>query len=62
MSNLRKGGAAMPILGVYTSTDWEYYHISNAMQYSNTTLETTSLAMYDFNTVFYVVPLFPMAL
>ena len=41
---------------------WVYYHISNAMQYSNTALETTALVMYDPNTFFYVVPLFLMAL
>ena len=34
-----------------------HYHISNAMQYSNTALETTTLVMYDPNTFFYVVPL-----
>ena len=28
-------------------TGREYYHISNAMQYSNTTLDTTSSVMYD---------------
>ena len=35
---------------------------SNAMQYSNTALETSALVMYDPNTYFYVVPLFLMAL
>ena len=39
-----------------------YNHISNAMQYSNMALETTTLVMYDPNTFFYVVPLFLMAL
>ena len=34
----------------------------NALQYSNTVLETTTLVMYDPNTFFYVVPLFLMAL
>ena len=26
---------------------WVYYHIHNAMQYSNTALKTTSLVVYD---------------
>ena len=41
---------------------WVYYCISNAMQYSNTALDTTALVMHDSNTFFYVVPLFLMAL
>ena len=40
---------------------WVYYHISNAMQYSNMALETTALVMHDSNTFFYVLPLFLMA-
>ena len=39
-----------------------YYHISNAMQYSNTALETTALVMYDPNMLFYLAPLFLLAL
>ena len=35
---------------------------SNAMQYSNTALETTTFLMYDPNMFFYVVPLFLMAI
>ena len=31
----------------HTYIGWEYYHISNAMQYSNTALENTSLVMYN---------------
>ena len=46
----------------FKSTCWGYYHISNAMQYSNTALETTTLVIYDPNRVFYVVFLFLMAL
>ena len=41
---------------------WVYYCISNAMQYSNSALETTALVMHDSNTSFNVVPLFLMAL
>ena len=40
----------------------KHYHIPNAMQYSNTALETTPLMMYDPNTFFYMVSLFLMAL
>ena len=29
------------------SSGWVHYHISNVMQYSNTTPETTSLVVYD---------------
>ena len=36
------------------SPGWVYYHISNAMQYSNTTMEI-ALVMYDPNTFFFVV-------
>ena len=32
---------------------WVYYQISNAMQYSNTTMETISLVMGDSNTFSY---------
>ena len=39
-----------------------YYHISDAMYYSNTALATTALMMHDTNTFFYMVPLFLMAL
>ena len=38
-----------------------YYHISNA-QYHNTALETTVLVMHDFNTFFYGLLHFLMAL
>ena len=31
---------------------WVYYCISNAMQYSNTAIETTALVMHDSNTFF----------
>ena len=41
---------------------WVYCHIYNAMQYSNTALETTALVMHDSNTFFYGVPPFLMAL
>ena len=40
---------------------WIYYHIFNAMQYSNTALETTALVMYDPNTFFYVGPSAPFS-
>ena len=33
-------------------TGWVYYRISNAMQYSNTALETTALVMHDSNNFF----------
>ena len=46
----------------YLSAGWVYYHISNAMQYSNTALETPTLVMYVPKTFFYGVPLFLMAL
>ena len=39
-----------------------YYHISNAMQYSNAALENTSLVMYDSKSFSYRMPLFLMAL
>ena len=39
-----------------------YYHFSNAMQYSNTALETTALLMCDPNMFFYVVALLFMPL
>ena len=39
-----------------------YNLISNAVQYSDTALETTPLVMCDSNTFFYVVPLFLMTL
>ena len=48
------------IFGV--SADWVYYRISNAMQNSNTALETTSLVMYDTKSFSYVLPLFLRAL
>ena len=48
------------LLSVWTG--WVYYHVSNAMQYSNTALETTALVMYDPNTLLYVVPFVVMAL
>ena len=41
---------------------WEYYRISDAMQYSNTALEPTSLVMYDSKSFSYVLPLFLMGL
>ena len=41
---------------------WVYYHISNAMQYHNTALQTTALVMHDSNTFFYGVLHFLMAL
>ena len=41
---------------------WGYYHMSIAMQYSNTALETTALVMHDSNTFFYVVSLLLMTL
>ena len=44
------------------NTGLVYYQTSNAMQYSNTVLETTKLVMCDPNTFFYVVSLFIMAL
>ena len=44
------------------SADWGYYHISNAMQYSNTALETKSLVMHDSKSFFYEFPLLLMAL
>ena len=34
--------------------DWVYYHISNAMQYQNTALDTTALVMHDSNHFSYV--------
>ena len=49
-------------LGIWPVPGWVYYHISNAMKYSNTALETTALVMYDPNTFFYTVPRFLMAL
>ena len=36
---------------VYVS-GWVYYHISDAMYYSNTALETTALMMHDTSTFF----------
>ena len=36
--------------------------MSNAMQYSNTALETTSLVMHDSKSFFYELPLLNMAL
>ena len=39
---------------------WIYYHISDAMQNSNTALETATTVRYDPNTCFYVVPLILM--
>ena len=39
-----------------------YYHISNAMQYSNTALDTTAMVIYDSNKFFYLVTHFLMAL
>ena len=42
----------------YLSLYWEYYRISNAMQYSDAALETTSLVMYDFKSFSYVLSLF----
>ena len=47
--------------GRHTNGNGVYYHISNAIQYSNTALETTALVMHDSDTFFYVVPLFLMA-
>ena len=35
-----------------------YNDVSNAMQYSNTAMETTAYVMHDSDTFFYVVPLF----
>ena len=43
------------VRGVYVDVGWcwyrgwVYYHISNAMQCSNTALETTALVIYDPN-------------
>ena len=51
-----------PIHELFDMQHGVYYHISNAMQYSNTALETTALVMYDPNTLFYVGPLLIMAL
>ena len=45
-------------LSVVLSTGWVYYHISNAMQDSNTALETTALVMHDSNTFFLCVTTF----
>ena len=39
-----------------------YYHISNAMQYSNTALEVIALVMYGPKMFFYMVPLVLMTL
>ena len=39
-----------------------YYHISNAMQYSNTAMDNTSLVMCDSKSFSYGLPLFLMAL
>ena len=44
------------------STGWVYYHVSNAMQYSNTALENTSIVMYDSKSFSYGLPLFLMVL
>ena len=46
----------------FSLSGWVYYHVSNAMQYSNTTPETTALVTYDPNTFFYMVLLFLMTL
>ena len=42
----------MPLLNRPLLSGWVYYHISNAMQHSNTALETTAFVMYDSNTFF----------
>ena len=34
-------------VSTFTVSSLVYYHISNAMQYSNTALETTALVMHD---------------
>ena len=47
---------------LFILSGWGYYHISNAMQYSNAALETTSLVMCDCKSFFYEFPLLLMAL
>ena len=46
---------------MYTS-GWVYYYVSNAMQYSNTALENTSIVLHDSKSFSYWLPLFLMAL
>ena len=44
------------------SSGWGYYHVSIAMHDTNAVQENPTSVMYEFNTFFYRVPHFLMAL
>ena len=59
--NISTWGTSLAVLCIVLA-GWVNYHISNAMQYHHTALETPTLVMHDSDTFFYVVPPFLMAL